>query len=71
MIASDEGRQLMVSMIDEFEKALVNFDESPEAHPGVHPKLIRGQRDGLANQLDALRRELVEYDRSSHVDDAT
>ena len=33
------------------------------AHPGVHPKLIKAQRDALQSQLESLQQELKEYEK--------
>ncbi len=46
-----------------FAAALKAFDLRPAAHPDVHPKLIKAQRDALASQLESLNEEINEYER--------
>jgi len=46
-----------------FAEALAHFDESPEAHPGVHPRLIRAQKETVASELEALREEIKKYEK--------
>lgn len=48
--------------------ALEQFDDSPAAHPGVHPKLIQGQRDAIASQLETLRQEIEQLERELKAD---
>jgi ribosome-binding protein aMBF1 (putative translation factor) len=46
-----------------FADALANFDERPEAHPGVHPRLIRAQKESVASELEVLRQEIGKYEK--------
>ena len=48
---------------DKFAEALAHFDESPQAHPGVHPRLIRLQKETVASELEVLRAEIKKYER--------
>jgi hypothetical protein len=47
---------------EKFAHALANFDERPEAHPGVHPRLIRAQKEAVASELEVLREEIRKYE---------
>ena len=46
-----------------FADVLANFDESPKAHPGVHPRLIRAQKETVASELEVLQEEIKKYER--------
>ena len=48
-----------------FAQELAEFDERPEAHPGVHPRLIKLMKDALASQLETLQEELEELEQIS------
>jgi ribosome-binding protein aMBF1 (putative translation factor) len=43
--------------------ALKAFDYAPAAHPGLHPRLIQAQRDGLQSQIATLAAEVKTYER--------
>lgn len=47
-----------------FAQALREFDPRPTKHPNVHPCLIQAQRDALASQLETLKEELRDYERT-------
>src|SRR6266511_1770361 len=46
-----------------FAEVLVHFDERPEAHPGVHPRLNRAQKETVASELELLREEIKKYEK--------
>jgi ribosome-binding protein aMBF1 (putative translation factor) len=46
-----------------FAEVLAHFDERPEAHPGVHPRLIRAQKETVASELELLRGEIKKYEK--------
>lgn len=46
-----------------FAEVLAHFDERPEAHPGVHPRLIRAQKETVASELELLLEEIKEYEK--------
>jgi len=46
-----------------FVEVLAHFDERPEAHPGVHPRLIRAQKETVASELELLREEIKKYEK--------
>jgi HTH-type transcriptional regulator / antitoxin HipB len=46
-----------------FAEVLAHFDERPEAHPGVHPRLIRAQKETVASELELLREEIKKYEK--------
>ena len=47
------GQQLHITktQAEKFRRALEDFDDNPEAHPGVHPKLINAQHEAIVSQL--------------------
>ena len=63
MIANERECRITKAAANKFAAALKNFDESPEAHPGAHPRLIQAEKEGIASQLATLRREMREYER--------
>lgn len=63
MIANEREYRITKAAAKKFAEALRNFDESPEAHPGAHPRLVQAEKEGIASQLATLRRELREYER--------
>lgn len=54
-----------------FAKELAEFDERPEAHPRVDPRLIKVMKDALASQLESLQEEIEELEQAaiSHTPD--
>lgn len=63
MIQNERQYRITKAAAKKFAAALKNFDERPEAHPGIHPRLIRAMKEGIASQLETLRQELKEYER--------
>ena len=49
--------------VKQFEKLLANFDGRPEAHPGVHPRLIQATKECLASEIESLNAQLADYER--------
>ena len=49
------------AQVRKFAEVLAHFDERPEAHPGVHPRLIRAQKETVASELELLREEIKKY----------
>jgi HTH-type transcriptional regulator/antitoxin HigA len=52
-----------VAQAKNFAEVLAHFDESPEAHPGVQPRLIQAQKETIASELEMLRAEIKKYER--------
>lgn len=48
---------------EKFAEVLAHFNERPEAHPGVHPRLIRAQKETVASELEVLRAEIKKYEQ--------
>ncbi len=48
---------------EKFAEVLAHFDESPAAHSGVHPRLIRAQKETVASELEVLRAEIKAYEK--------
>ncbi len=63
MIHNARQYRITKAQAAKFAEALKRFDARPAAHPGVHPKLIKAQRDALASQLASLNEEIAEYER--------
>jgi ribosome-binding protein aMBF1 (putative translation factor) len=63
MIRNAREYRITKAQAEKFEHALKDFDPSPFAHPNIHPRLIKAQRDAMASQLETLRREIREYER--------
>ncbi|MBP6820947.1 MAG: molybdenum cofactor guanylyltransferase [Acidobacteria bacterium] len=57
---SSEDLQLSITktQAEKFRLTLEQFDDNPVAHPGVHPKLIKAQREAIASQLETLRQDI-------------
>ncbi|MEK7834076.1 MAG: helix-turn-helix transcriptional regulator [Acidobacteriota bacterium] len=47
---------------EKFAAVLAQFDDRPEAHPGVHPRLILAQKESVASELEVLRQEIGKYE---------
>lgn len=63
MIHNARQYRITKAQATKFTAALESFDARPSAHPGVHPKLIKAQRDAMASQLESLNEEIKEYER--------
>lgn len=63
MIRNARQYRITKAQAENFRRALEEFDDSPEAHPRVHPLLIKAQRDAIASQLETLEQEIEEYER--------
>lgn len=48
---------------EKFTEALAHLDERPEAHPGVHPRLIRAQKEAVSSELEVLLEKIREYEK--------
>lgn len=63
MIRNTRQYRITKAQAEKFELALAEFEESPTPRKGVHPKLIKAQREAIASQLESLQQELAEYER--------
>lgn len=63
MIHNARQYRITKAQAAKFAQAVKEFDARPSKHPGVHPKLIKAQREALASQLESLNEELKEYER--------
>lgn len=63
MIRNTRQYRITKAQAEKFRRALDEFDDRPVAHPRVHPKLIKAQRDAIASQLETLEQEIEEYER--------
>ncbi len=43
--------------------ALKAFNDAPAAHPGMHPRIIQAQEEGLRSQIETLTAEVKAYER--------
>ncbi len=62
MIKNELERQITSARIEGFDRAIHDFDPSPDAHPGVDPRLIPVLLEGMQSQRDTLVAELADYD---------
>lgn len=46
-----------------FRAALRAFNDAPEEHPGMHPRIIQAQKDGLQSQIETLAAEIKAYEK--------
>lgn len=63
MIGNEKQYRISKAEAEKFKKALMEFDNRPEAHPGVSSRLIRAMKDGLQSELDELQRQIRAYER--------
>jgi len=63
MIRNAREYRITKAQLAKFERALMDFDVRPAKHPGVHPRLVKAQREALQSQLESLKQELDEYER--------
>lgn len=63
MIRNARQYRITKAQAEKFRRALDEFDDRLVAHPRVHPKLIKAQRDAIASQLETLEQEIEEYER--------
>ena len=42
--------------------ALKAFNDAPEAHPDMHPRIIQAQKDGLRSQIEIISEEIKDYE---------
>lgn len=64
MIHNARQYRITKAQAAKFAQAVEDFDTRQSAHPGVHPKLIKAQRNALASQLESLQQELKEYEKT-------
>ena len=63
MIRNEKQYRITKAEARKFKEALGSFDERPEAHPGVMPRVIRAMKESLASELAVLQSQLKEYER--------
>jgi DNA-binding XRE family transcriptional regulator len=63
MIRNQRQYKITRAQAANFERELAGFDESPAAHPGVRPRLIKFMKEALEVQLAELREDLKEYEQ--------
>lgn len=39
------------------------FNDAPEKHPGMHPRIIQAQKDGLQSQIETIAAEIKTYEK--------
>lgn len=61
MIKNHREYAITRAQLRRLERALKEQDAAP-APPNVHPLLVQSAREALAGEIDALRRELAEYE---------
>jgi ribosome-binding protein aMBF1 (putative translation factor) len=76
MIQNARQYRIAKAQAQKFARALEEFDSRRSAHPGVHPRLIKAQREAMVSQLETLNEDVREYERlrasrRRHVDPQT
>lgn len=64
MIQNARQYRITKAQAAKFAQAVKEFDTHRSAHPGLHPKLIKAQRDALQSQLQSLQQEIKEYEKT-------
>lgn len=65
MIENEEQYAITANALARFRAALAAFDDRPEAHPGVHSRLIQAQRDAIESQIETLEAEIREWEKDT------
>ncbi|HMV86437.1 MAG TPA: helix-turn-helix transcriptional regulator [Blastocatellia bacterium] len=63
MIRNARQYRITKAQAEKFRRSLNEFDDSPARHVGIHPKLIKAQREAIASQLESLEQEIQEYEQ--------
>lgn len=63
MIRNERQYRITKAQAEKFRRAMTEFDERPVAQSGVHPKLVKAQREAIVSQLETLEQEIEEYER--------
>jgi ribosome-binding protein aMBF1 (putative translation factor) len=63
MIRNEKQYRITKAEAKKFEEAIESFDERPEAHPGVAPRLIQAMKEAMASELEILQEQIKEYER--------
>jgi hypothetical protein len=58
MIRNAKEYRITKAQAAKFARALKEFDVRLAAHPNVHPRLIKAQREAVASQLESLQQEI-------------
>jgi ribosome-binding protein aMBF1 (putative translation factor) len=62
MITNEYQYRVTKAAAAKFRTALAELKEAPP-RPGVHPRLLKAEREAMESQLQDLENELTEYDR--------
>jgi DNA-binding XRE family transcriptional regulator len=63
MIKNERQYRITKAEAGKFKAAVESFDDRPEAHPGVDPRLIPVMKASLESELEILQSQLQEYER--------
>lgn len=66
MITNERQYKITCAQADRFQQALNEFDT--QFRKGVHPLLVKAERNALESQLEDLRAEIGEYERLNPTD---
>ena len=61
MITNERQYRITRSWASRFQQALATFDD--DSRDGVHPSIVKAERDALMSQIEDLRAEIDEYER--------
>jgi hypothetical protein len=62
MIRNARQYRITKAQAEKLKLSLEEFDDRPSAHPGIHPKLIKAQREAIVSQLESLQQAIKEYE---------
>ena len=63
MIKNEKEYRVTKAAAQNFKDALANFDERPQAHPGIDPRFIPKMRESIESELEILSDELKTYEQ--------
>ena len=68
MIANERQYGITRKRAVSLARAIEQFDTNLQERAGVHPRLVRAEREGLKSQLADLRAELGDYEELKSAD---
>lgn len=63
MIKNEKEYRVTKAAAQNFQAALTNFDERPQAHPGIDPRFIPKMRESMESELEILSEDLKTYEQ--------
>ena len=63
MIKNEKEYRVTKAAAQKFQDALTNFDDRPEAHPGIDPRFIPKMRESMESEREILSDDLKVYEQ--------